>query len=349
LRPLRSCHWIAAQFLNSKLEVIDERQEVLTSRDDATGGESAKRRPSEDLFVDQPALFREFAKLPPTKEAILRFAEEFGDLSPAIAVPTGHRRKRQPKPPADVAYDPTQFYPLGTRPGWEARAEATQKWNEWGAVLGTSLTTWQTEVCRMRLFLDLWDAAKSKNKRKLAGIIRATKKGQFVSVEAGGTDARLKELLLIPGTPAYAEPSDMVALAWVLLSNCLPLYLPVEASLIFGSRKRPTHVAFGFHSLRDALWAQLARAISDGRTFIECENCGKSMELSLEAHRTNRTLCSNACKSAIYRQRQRRAIDLHEKKWSRRQIAKEVGSDEATIKGWLDNHKAKRFRKSKGA
>jgi hypothetical protein len=89
-------------------------------------------------------------------------------------------------------------------------------------------------------------------------------------------------------------------------------------------------------SLLGALWLQLASAISDDKSFRTCDFCGRWFEVSPHAKGKSRLFCSDACRAKAYRQRQQEAHDLHERGTSTGEIAEILGSDEATVRGWLN-------------
>lgn len=60
---------------------------------------------------------------------------------------------------------------------------------------------------------------------------------------------------------------------------------------------------------------------------------------SPQVARTNRTLCSNACKAKAHRQRREQALELAAKGLTPRQIAKQVGSQLSTVQKWLEERK----------
>jgi predicted nucleic acid-binding Zn ribbon protein len=100
-------------------------------------------------------------------------------------------------------------------------------------------------------------------------------------------------------------------------------------------------VDFQIHveDLKTALWFQLAIAVARAKEFRACEVCGKPFEVSPEVNRKDRVTCSDACRSRAYRRRKARAIELRAGGKKLREIAKAVGSDMKTIKGWLQQEK----------
>jgi hypothetical protein len=85
-------------------------------------------------------------------------------------------------------------------------------------------------------------------------------------------------------------------------------------------------------SLIGALWLQLAGAIGTGTQFRRCDRCGAWFEVS---GRVDRKLCSGACRSASYRGRQEQARQLAAEGKGFREIARELGSNAATVRKWV--------------
>ena len=88
-------------------------------------------------------------------------------------------------------------------------------------------------------------------------------------------------------------------------------------------------------TLKGALWLQLAEAVTGDKTYRRCPTCSKWIEFSSEGARADRLFCSNACRNAAYRVRQDKARQLRARGKSFKAIAKELGSDAATVKRWI--------------
>jgi hypothetical protein len=89
-------------------------------------------------------------------------------------------------------------------------------------------------------------------------------------------------------------------------------------------------------NLLAALWLQFALAVAGDKDYRDCEVCATPFEVSLDAARADRVFCSNACRSKAYRQRQEKARRLYVEGKTARAIAKELGSDLATVKKWIN-------------
>ena len=84
-----------------------------------------------------------------------------------------------------------------------------------------------------------------------------------------------------------------------------------------------------------ALWLQFADAVASGARYERCRECTTWFELSPQAARADRLYCSEGCKQKAYRERKAEALRLHGEGKTAGAIARSVGSDAATVKGWL--------------
>jgi len=91
-------------------------------------------------------------------------------------------------------------------------------------------------------------------------------------------------------------------------------------------------------SLLGALWLQAVGSVTRASRFQQCVSCGRIMEISVEkitGARADARLCSVACRSREYRKRKRHAKQLSRNGWTPARIAKRVGSETQTVRGWL--------------
>jgi hypothetical protein len=87
--------------------------------------------------------------------------------------------------------------------------------------------------------------------------------------------------------------------------------------------------------LGQALWWQFLLSVCELRNHTQCQVCGRWYELSPQVNRSDRLYCSDACRFKAYRRRRRQAVEMFRERRSIAQIAKELGSDRETIKGWV--------------
>jgi hypothetical protein len=84
-----------------------------------------------------------------------------------------------------------------------------------------------------------------------------------------------------------------------------------------------------------AIWWQFFLAISEHKTYRDCEICHKPFEESPVTGRTNRRYCSNACRSKHRRQQRTRALVMHARGTPPDVIARELQCDAAAVRRWL--------------
>jgi hypothetical protein len=87
--------------------------------------------------------------------------------------------------------------------------------------------------------------------------------------------------------------------------------------------------------LLSAMWYQFADSIANEKKYRQCEACWRYMELSPDKNRADRIYCSDACRNKALRRRQKRAREMRDENRSLREISMETGSDIDTIKQWL--------------
>ena len=93
------------------------------------------------------------------------------------------------------------------------------------------------------------------------------------------------------------------------------------------------------NSLLGGLWLQFHQSIAVNAEYRRCDICKGWFEISAGVNRATKVHCGDACRTQAYRDRQRRAAELHDQEWSYAAIAKELGSDIPTVKKWVSNRK----------
>lgn len=277
-----------------------------------------------------PALFRIFADTEDTKEGYLSFANNYGLLN---------REWRD------------MFAVDGRR------------------VIGEPLYMWAEEHDDLRNAVEVYDMLQSGDIAGLEQRIKWDQKGRpFYTTCPEGLEAA-RESLMRAITPALRPdlpppgPDDAVeggpfALE-LILGEDLPVGEPIPAAFAFVRQTVNSHLdgaasarivrsdsptgatlAFVPSSLIGAIWLQFAETIAQNKTFRRCQECGAWFETSGQGTRTSRQFCSNACRVRAYRNRIAEAQRLHkEEGLSVEAIAEQLGSDTATVKGWIDRGK----------
>ena len=231
------------------LEELEPIEPMLTIR----GGWARGRLYEEDeKLVNDPGLFRRFAQLEPTPEAVLSFASEYGLLLQE-GLPIGIALTSvQNEHISHVLFDASHERPFSEQYGAFAGYYA-------GAA--EALRFWYAEVDAMREAVGLWDTSKTgdEDARVDLGIVLNEKIERNVQTRMRYAEGRSLELAVSP--------------------DCL----------------------------RDALWLQLAVAVDGRKAFRKCANpaCGNWFEIGKFGSRADRKFCSEACKQAVYDEKQR--------------------------------------------
>lgn len=270
-----------------------------------------------------PALFRAFIETPPTQEGILAFANQYGLLGDKIT---------------------TQIILPNKQSAW-----------------GELLQDWQGELSGLKQAFLLWDMVQAGN---LEGLAR-----HIVWKE---TETEKKEKVIIVSYDSHPEfsfgkapPSVRQNRETIAHSQAQPEFFSQFQSGDVGQpalyyvqrvinrhltgRVSPRvlwnreHTELGLYmvpsGLIGALWLQFAQAITGHKQYHRCEYCGTWFEVSLEASRPTRVYCSDACRFKAYRKRQEDAYRLHTEGVPLKEIAKHLGTDTATAKGWIKKRK----------
>jgi hypothetical protein len=94
-------------------------------------------------------------------------------------------------------------------------------------------------------------------------------------------------------------------------------------------------------NLLGAIWLQLALAMAGEKKYRACAFCGRPFELTPDLKRADAQYCKEACRSRAYRARRDKAVELAAGGKTVKQIARELGSDVQTVRGWLARAKEK--------
>jgi hypothetical protein len=211
--------------------------------------------------------------------------------------------------------------------------------NEHGELFDAQETfaEWEFEVRTMRFLLEVWDAVS-------AGGRSATIKTNFVpSKRPGEIDFPFaKDVLGYSPLGRHGDVGHGLSISGSPLQ--VARYYVIEAINVrleaLGTRlmvglSEPHNLTTSPKSLLCALWTQFAIALSENKSFRECEVCGTAFELDPDINRTSRYYCDNACRVKAYRQRKEKAKQLHKRGLTIQQIAEELESKSVTVKKWL--------------
>jgi hypothetical protein len=335
----RDVKWVSAKAVADDWSVSDASDDVLVHTGDPLDWhfERSRRRTYEPLQVAS-GLFREVAALEASREAICDFVLEYGPLTfGELYVPLDHHRKL-PRPPRGVL--------LGA---WKSRRDLAQqreasdwvfKWHQAGAVQGDSLAFWSKLIREMKTLVSIWDAICHRDEEQLKRhvLLETKKDGTFVSLLDDDRKA-------VDGPRRFAD-KDLSGLALAqaaesCLTSALSTHLNAGVSLTMypPESNHRGQLALVPDTLYDAIWLQFVLAVNGSKKFGACEICGKPFEISPQVARTNRKLCSPACKAKAHRRRHGQALQLARQGRTAKQIAKQVGSQVSTVEKWLEEAK----------
>ena len=332
LPPANGFEWVAAHPVANDWSIENRKTLVLAPKGFPMGWEHYGREEGayEPLAVAS-GLFRELAAVEPEPDAVMAFADQYGPLTRGqLFVPVDSKQK-WPKPPATCKLAYGYLRPQSEE-GQEANLWAGQ-WHMKGAVSGDSFSDWQENIRALKTLVALWDAIGQRKVPAIEKHARLTKRGNRQSIVLVDDEGPLGEpLTFAPPSKltlqAAAEYALIKAIAGrINYSTSIDLFPPGSPH----SRK----LAVVPQSLRDAIWLQFGLAVLEQKKFRSCEVCGRPFEVSPQVARTNRTLCSPACKARAHRQRRDQALKLADKGMTAKQIAKRVGSQLSTVEKWL--------------
>ena len=252
---------------------------------------------------DHPLLFREFATLAETPEAILAFASQHGSLV--------------------------------LSPGWPRNLNELEFWSVY------DIGNWATKICQMRTVLELWTAYDQKESKKLKemieigdGKVRGLHEGVLSALmyEKSGQWIKRRN----QQGRVRKSPSGLAQIALELVEEIVNDQ-SVRTSLKF---RRPLSGAkfdlvLAPRTLLDALWFQVSELLVGTTVGIECPGCGEKRVIQARVSKgPDRLHCNNACRQRAQRLRNK-ARDLKAKRVSIKVIANELERAPGVIKKWL--------------
>lgn len=267
--------------------------------------------------LDESGLFRTFAATQPTAAAILNFANDYGALG-----------------------EPT--YLIGVPPGEPGTSAIVMRGDGQPVGRGEPLEAWVYEILRMRQTLDLWDFHQAGDLDALGQHIRWTDGRRVEYVSHPGVR------LPVPAAKSSRPPAPyMVVVETIAEDAALELFTPgdvkgptlwhiqrvindhlsgrVSPRLLWNRDEERPRLRFRPASLIGVLWLQFAQAVDGGKTYRQCESCGKWFELSPDVARKHRIYCSDACRTRAYRKRVEHSVGAIKEGPQRREGAQDRG------------------------
>jgi hypothetical protein len=260
-------------------------------------------------------MFLQFADVDGTSDAIVRFADRFGNLGESHLA---HPETPDAPEPGLVGY---------TLEYWRAGLAAVQR------VVGTWRLVQSGEADRLRLHF----RQDGRGGRKGLRFVSHPPRSPYppLGLEAFEYD------LSVAGLPPELDGRFDPAAAGRLFcgTQVEEALFHLEDRLRVGSewdgvvnRAVPTVEA---DCLLPALWWQTARAVWSDPTFHRCPVCDTWFEVAVGAARSHRRFCSNACRTRAHRGRQDEARRLHADGKTLREIAAALDADPAAVRGWI--------------
>jgi hypothetical protein len=214
---------------------------------------------------------------------------------------------------------------------------------------GEPVREWATWLGQLREVVELAEALRANDPDALRGWLRVRQpRGKPRTVEYGRPDlghalvldATLDGVAKAVGTLRGGERDPRAAARLVLRDLArrgLSTYLRVDVE----PEGQELLFAVYCDSLLAALWAQLGRSLRPERAEQRrCPRraCGKWIEVSPHRGRGKRpdvTYCSTACRKAAHRERVDAARALHARGVAPATIARQLGTDGATVRRWV--------------
>ena len=274
----------------------------------APPGDTPNNARTEPL-LDDPGLFLTFAELGSTEEEILRFTSLHGWLG--------------------------------------IREEITV---ERGSLAeGEPLSKWVRAIADMRSACELLEAIQGKDLKSLRKWIEEEEiDGPFsnhsVAFQRKFPDIGVKLWFRIIGREpdsALLRKGDFLRAGRVLMQRIANDQLDAHTSarVLMDEEKGQQGLYVNPANLLGALWVQFSESIDGGRTKRRCEQCRAWMLLAPDTSRSDRAYCSDSCRVSAYRDRKKSASRLRRKGMTPSAIAKKLGSDTETVRGWLAQSK----------
>jgi hypothetical protein len=296
---------------------------LVAAEPEPSGGQGISALPP----TADAALFLNIARLSPSQDAILAFANRHGDLGPG-----------------------SKLLPArGPRGGGNT------------PLRGTLLVTWRYLIADMQRLTGLWGLLREGDRDRLAQHVvwhKDKKLGVSVHFNSHPTGAktegpalgfhRVNEVIASEASHADMlktfEVGDPVLPGWAYLQSVINEGLHYTADRVAAQmdwdpkRGRPV-LGFAAPTLLAAAWLQLADAVSNDLTFSQCRECGVWLAVGPDAARPHRRFCSDRCRVKHFRERQERARQLFTNKKTFEEIALELDSDVPTVRKWITGFK----------
>jgi DNA-binding CsgD family transcriptional regulator len=284
-----------------------EQGRELVNRLQRGGKESTPTQPEEVArtpFKENSALFRTFAKVELSMAAILDFANDYGTLSDFC-----------------------------------------------------DLFRWVTEIVAMRHTVTVWDYWRHDAEKELRKhfVWRNDDHGKMAvhydshpelrpGLSPPAPDRRVVAVVGSETSPdgrwAALQPNNVMLAAQLFLMQVINDHVnrDTDSTLVWDNEeKRPVRTSVPQHLL-GTIWLQFEHAVTENKKYLDCPMCGRCIEVSLEAGRSDKEVCGNTCRSTAYRKR-KEALKLWAggKGRSFGEIARQLQLNEGIVEMWISD------------
>jgi hypothetical protein len=199
--------------------------------------------------------------------------------------------------------------------------------NRWGPLQArldhSALSLWQNQIVAMRWAVTLSKAVERadwtaiRNSMESAGAVPLdvpSARDINAKIKAGGSlsDKELAQWAALHLTYLSARAISRLVPEWDAEKQKVVMVLP---------------------DLLEALWYQFAHSRTGSPKYRQCRECDQWFQVLRSDHK----ICSPTCKVKMSLRRKRQALKLHAKGRTAEYIAKKVGSEEDTVRGWIKN------------
>lgn len=326
--------WVEAFPVNDDWTIGEQATWVLVPRDVSDVFVDFWERPVYRPLEENSGLFRDFAALSVERNQFLEFANRYGSLKQGqLFLPVGVKRPVG-KPPSHCLLSHLQLSLDSDE--WLQASSLALKWVGAGAVFGDSEDLWRSNIRKLKALIEVWENIKDRNQRELKKYLRVEPDPDGKSTRITWTGPAEKYWSSVSYFDLL-QPHNVLDAAHLEMERtiCEETTSGSDLYVSFVAKAHLPELAVQPKSLRDAIWLQFAVAVCENKSFRQCDICGKAFEVSPDVARTNRRLCSPACKAKAHRKRRTQALALADKGLSVKQIAEHVGSEVATVKKWL--------------
>jgi hypothetical protein len=198
------------------------------------------------------------------------------------------------------------------------------------------LDLWKEAVRRTKRLVTVWDTIARQDWEALRAVVAELPRlGRLYTAGGDVTRASAKELADAGAVFLYHEVAGRL-FGWTF-GALDPIRKP---RIDWNLKERRAVLKLSPPCLLDAMHFQLGRALLGDKGYRKCEACGRWFEPGAGPNkRSDRRICSDSCRVALYRRRKARARELRAAGWTAKRIARELGAELSKVHKWLSKDK----------